>query len=45
MLILIIFSLISSLVIVLSPCVLPVLLTMLSSSTSKGKQRSLGGIV
>ena len=44
MFILIMFSLLSGLVTVLSPCVLPVLPIVLSSSASKGKKRPLGVI-
>jgi cytochrome c biogenesis protein CcdA/thiol-disulfide isomerase/thioredoxin len=44
MAILILFSLLSGIVTVLSPCVLPVLPIVLSSSTSKGKRRPLGVI-
>jgi cytochrome c biogenesis protein CcdA/thiol-disulfide isomerase/thioredoxin len=44
MTILILFSLLSGLVTVLSPCVLPVLPIVLSSSASKGKKRPLGVI-
>ena len=44
MLILILFSLLSGLVTVLSPCVLPVLPIVLSSSASHGKRRPLGVI-
>ena len=44
MLILILFSLLSGLVTVLSPCVLPVLPIVLSSSAAKGKRRPLGVI-
>jgi cytochrome c biogenesis protein CcdA/thiol-disulfide isomerase/thioredoxin len=44
MLILILFSLLSGLVTVLSPCVLPVLPIVLSSSAASGKRRPLGVI-
>jgi cytochrome c biogenesis protein CcdA/thiol-disulfide isomerase/thioredoxin len=44
MVILILFSLLSGLVTVLSPCVLPVLPIVLSSSASQGKKRPLGVI-
>ncbi len=44
MAILILFSFLSGIVTVLSPCVLPVLPIVLSSSASKGKQRPLGVI-
>ena len=44
MAILILFSLLSGIVTVLSPCVLPVLPIVLSSSASKGKRRPLGVI-
>ncbi|MCJ7624604.1 MAG: cytochrome c biogenesis protein DipZ, partial [Anaerolineaceae bacterium] len=44
MFILILFSLLSGLVTVLSPCVLPVLPIVLSSSASQGKKRPLGVI-
>ena len=44
MLILILFSLLAGLVTVLSPCVLPVLPIVLSSSASQGKRRPLGVI-
>ncbi|MDK2980829.1 MAG: hypothetical protein PWQ55_1176 [Chloroflexota bacterium] len=44
MLILILFSLVSGIVTVLSPCVLPVLPIVLSSSAASGKRRPLGVI-
>jgi len=44
MAILILFSVLSGVVTVLSPCVLPVLPIVLSSSASKGKRRPLGVI-